>query len=161
MMTGRARFAAALGAIALTLTAPAIATAEPRSIVAGTVAGFHGKYGLVVRDVRGALAEVTLRQGTIIKPTGLRLERGMKVIIIGEASAETFAAAWIDAPLEVWPPPARAALARALDGPNASNGSNGFNGFSLSSTRDAPDSRWTELAGQYGAPSRPEPRNPH
>ncbi len=158
MTAGPNRSIFAAAALALSLGVPLLASAEPQSRIVGTVTDFHGKYGLVVRDQRGALAEVTLHQGTIIKPTGLRLERGMKVIIIGQASPETFAAGRIDAPLEVWPPAARAALARASNGPGASNGSNAF---SPSSSRDPLDTRWTEFPGQHGVPMPAEPRNPH
>ena len=152
MTTTRFRLAFAASTIALSLAMPLLANGEPQSLMAGTVVDFHGKYGLVVRDVHGALAEVRLHQGTIIKPVGLRLERGMKVIIIGQASAEAFAAGRIDAPLEVWPPPARTALARA---------SSAGDGYPIAPGRNTRDDRWTEFPGQYSVPSPPEPRNPH
>jgi hypothetical protein len=153
-MTRRARFAIASGAIALSLAAPLIASAQPRSLIAGTVVDFHGKYGLVIRDPRGALAEVTLHQGTIIKPVGLRLERGMKVIVIGQAAKETFAAGEIDAPLEQLPP-ARLPIARtrtdSLDG----------NGVALGPNRDARRDRWSEGPDQYSLPAVRDPVTPH
>ncbi len=151
MMTGRARFAAA-AAIALSLTAPSIAGAEPQTIMAGTVVDFHGKYGLVVRDPRGALAEVALHQGTIIKPVGLRLERGMKVIIIGQAANEAFAAGEILAPLEQRPPARAAALARSY-------GNDAADQRSLPN-RDYPNTRWQE-SPDFNIPIVREPTSPH
>ncbi|MEA2784846.1 MAG: hypothetical protein QOF71_950 [Candidatus Eremiobacteraeota bacterium] len=135
-------------AIALALAVPSLASAEPQRLVAGTVVDFHGKYGLVVRDAQGALASVTLHQGTVIKPEGLRLERGMKVIITGLPAAQTFAAAQILAPLEQWPT-ARAianSRPRASDKPDA-----------LTSSRDPNNTRWSSVPDQYSLPYSKEP----
>jgi hypothetical protein len=143
----------AASTIALALVMPLMASAEPQRVMAGTVVDFHGKYGLVVRDARGALAEVTLHPGTIIKPVGLRLERGMKVIIVGQAANEAFAAGEIDAPLEVWPPARAAAIARAQGRqPDP---------MALSPTRPNAGTRWTEGPDQFSVPQVKEPVNPH
>ena len=93
--------AASACAIAMLLAAPVAtradapaapsASAEPAQIT-GTVVDFHGKYGLVVRDERGALVDVVMHQGTVIEPVGLRLERGMRVTILGSAQERTLAA---------------------------------------------------------------------
>jgi hypothetical protein len=84
---------------------PAPAGAEVQTQLVGTVTDFHGKYGLVVRDARGRVVEVALHQGTIIKPQGLRLERGMHVTIIGRGADSSFAAGEIDTAYQL--PPAR------------------------------------------------------
>jgi hypothetical protein len=149
MTTGRIRLAAAASAIALSLAMPLLASAEPRSRIAATVVDFHGKYGLVVRDAGGALAEVTLRQGTIIKPLGLRLERGMIVAIVGQAGDRSFAAAEVYAPFEP-PPYARRPTAYQPrfdspgDRPGAVQGGD----------------RWTEYPGSTATAPR-ESTNPH
>lgn len=149
MVMRRVRTAALAGAIALSLATPLLANAEPQRVVAGTVVDFHGKYGLVVRDAHGALAEVTLHQGTIIKPVGLRLERGMKVIILGQAANETFAAGEIDAPLEQWPSGRATAIARAQQ--------RQVDAMPLSATRDNANSRWSEGPDQFSLPRLPDP----
>ena len=113
MTTGRNRSIFAAAVLALSFTVPLLASAEPQSRIVGTVADFHGKYGLVVRDQRGALTEITLHQGTVIKPEGLRLERGMAVSIAGQAADRTFAAAEIVAPFAQWPTARAAAFAAA------------------------------------------------
>jgi hypothetical protein len=58
-----------------------------------------GKFGLTVRDNRGSLDRVTLHRGTIINPTGLQLEPGTTVSIIGHANSGTYDADTINAPL--------------------------------------------------------------
>ena len=148
MMIRRVRFAAVAGAIALSLATPLLVNAEPQRLVAGTVVDFHGKYGLVVRDVHGALASVTLHQGTIIMPEGLRLERGMKVIITGHAAEQTFAAAQIVAPLEQWP----TARAIANSRPRGTDKPDTF-----APGRDPNNSRFSTVPDQYSLPYTKEP----
>lgn len=149
----RSIFAAA--AIALSLTAPLLASAEPQSRIVGTVTDFHGKYGVVVRDQRGALAEVTLHQGTVIKPEGLRLERGMTVTVVGQAADRTFAAAEIDAPFAQWPT-ARAAAFAARPQPGDKTNTTG-----LTPSRSGDPGRWSEGPDQFSLPTVREPVNPH
>jgi hypothetical protein len=64
----------------------------------GVIEAIEGRYRILVRDDRGFVDDVTLRQGTIINPRGLRLRAGMSVTISGYASGSTFAALEIDAP---------------------------------------------------------------
>jgi hypothetical protein len=94
-------------AAAILLAAPLAARADvpdaagaqaAQARVSGTIADFHGKYGIVVRDDRGALVEVVLHQGTVIEPLGLRLERGMRVTVSGTAHDRTLAANRIETP---------------------------------------------------------------
>lgn len=105
MTYSRRTWVLAASAAALSLTVRGRASAETEATIVGTVADFHGKYGLVVRDARGALIEVTLRRGTIISPRGLRLQRGMPVTVVGRASADTFSVTYIDTPYEAPAPP--------------------------------------------------------
>lgn len=105
MIAGRRTRLLAAGAIALSVLEPALASAEAPSRLVGTVADFHGKYGLVVRDASGRVVDVVLHQGTVIKPEGLRLERGMQVTVLGQAADRAFAAAEIDTPYKL--PPSR------------------------------------------------------
>ena len=160
MTPGRNRLTLAASAIVLSLALPLLASAEPQSRIAGTVADFHGKYGLVVRDQSGALAEVTLHQGTIIKPEGLRLERGMQVTIDGQAADHTFAAAQIVAPFEQWPTARAAALAHARQTEDRTD-----NRALNPTRRDPGNSRWSETPDQAGLPPivrEPSPPiNPH
>ena len=155
MTSGRNRLALVASAIALSLAVPLLASAEPDRVMAGTVVDFHGKYGLVVRDARGALAEVALHQGTVIKPVGLRLERGMKVIVIGRSANEAFAASEIDAPLEQWPTARAAALAAAARNRSDSRALN------PNPTWDPGNTRWSESPDQYSLPVPQNPVNPH
>ena len=153
MATLRKQLAVTAGAMALTLAVPLLATAEQQGVIAGTVVDFHGKYGLVIRDARGALANVTLHQGTIIKPVGLRLERGMTVIVLGRSADQAFAAGEIDAPLEQWP--TARALAHARPG-----SSDRADSRPLATTRDNPNTRWQE-SPDFNVPIVREPVNPH
>jgi len=144
----RNRFAVVASAMALSLVVPLLASADPPSRIVGTVADFHGKYGLVVRDVRGTLSEVTLRQGTIIKPEGLRLERGMIVSIAGQAGDRSFAAAEVDAPFEQLP------RRRLANQPGDSPGDR--------YQHDTRNDRWSEYPGYIGTPRElPDLPNPH
>jgi hypothetical protein len=82
-------------------TLPSYATREDR--IQGTISGFNGPYTVYVRDDRGYVDNVTLRSGTVINPTGLRLEVGQRVTILGFAQGKTFVANEIDAPYARWP----------------------------------------------------------
>jgi hypothetical protein len=55
---------------------------------------------LNVRDDRGFLDNVELHQGTIINPTGLALQPGMEVTIIGYNRGRSLAANEIDTPYQ-------------------------------------------------------------
>jgi hypothetical protein len=75
---------------------PPYATPAHETTLAGTIAGFDGKYHLRLRDDRGYFDDITLHQGTIITPTGQRLAAGMRVTIRGAADGNTFDADEID-----------------------------------------------------------------
>ena len=159
MTTGRNRSIFAAGVVALSLSVPLLASAEPQSRIVGTVADFHGKYGLVVRDQRGALTEIALHQGTVIKPEGLRLERGMAVSITGQAADRTFAAAEIVAPFAQWPT-ARAAAFASRPQPGDKADTKGLT-TGLTPSRAGDPGRWTEGPDQFSVPQVREPVNPH
>jgi hypothetical protein len=128
----------AAGAMALALVAPGLASADAPSRLVGIIADFHGKYGLVVRDAQGRVVDVALHQGTIIKPEGLRLERGMQVTILGQASDRTFAAGEIDTPYRL--PPAKSHI--ALTG----------NDFPVPQANPADAARFGDFPGDRNAP---------
>jgi len=67
-------------------------------VVKGTITGFNGAYTMYVRDTRGYVDNVSLHQGTIINPTGIRLQPGYPVTIYGRPDGSTFAADQIDTP---------------------------------------------------------------
>ncbi len=64
----------------------------------GRIEAIQGPFAIVVRDDRGFLDSVALRQGTIINPRGLRLAVGMTVTIVGFNAGASFSAIEIDAP---------------------------------------------------------------
>src|ERR1700693_5513180 len=72
--------------------------------IKGRISSFDGKYQLTVRDERGYLDRVSLRDGTIINPTGLRLVAGMTVTIVGRTAGNAFVAYEIDTPYSIQPP---------------------------------------------------------
>jgi hypothetical protein len=89
--------------------APSYATRSGDQQIAGTIVGFDGKYGVKLRDRRGYLDNVVMHQGTVINPTGLPLQNGMRVTIFGYNAGSAFAANEIDAqvpPVVVVPRPA-------------------------------------------------------
>lgn len=75
---------------------PSYATGEER--ISGRIASIDDKYHLHVRDDRGYIDSVTLRDGTIINPTGLRLVAGQSVTILGHNGGTSFMANEIDTP---------------------------------------------------------------
>jgi hypothetical protein len=111
-MTFSVKAAAAAAALAIAaLATPPAASAQARGLggpvpsyaaasndqsVRGVVANYDGKYVLQVRDRAGYLDNVRLHQGTIINPTGLPLQNGMRVIVYGYNAGRTFAANEID-----------------------------------------------------------------
>src|SRR5471032_556388 len=68
----------------------------------GRISSFDGKYHLNVRDDRGFVDSVDMHQGTIINPTGLELQPGMTVTIVGYNRGRTFAANQIDTPYQTY-----------------------------------------------------------
>jgi hypothetical protein len=95
--------AAPLAAVAQNDAAPAPSYASRGGeTVNGTIASIDGKYNITVRDNRGYVDNVTLHDGTIINPTGLRLSPGQSVTIAGVASGHTFIANEIDTPYSTY-----------------------------------------------------------
>lgn len=66
--------------------------------IRGRIASFDGAYALSVRDDHGYLDNVQLHNGTIINPTGLTLEPGMVVSILGYNSGSYVDANEVDTP---------------------------------------------------------------
>jgi hypothetical protein len=100
--------ALALGVLLLAGSIAAPALAQPsyaikQETIRGRVSGFDGHYALTVRDERGYLDRVQLRDGTIINPRGLTLASGMSVTILGETVGNVFVAREIDTPYTVAP----------------------------------------------------------
>jgi hypothetical protein len=72
--------------------------ANGEETIHGRINSFEGKYHLNVRDDRGFVDSVDMHQGTVINPTGLALQPGMPVTILGYNRGRTFAANEIDTP---------------------------------------------------------------
>ncbi len=92
-------------AAALASALPLSAQAQPvpsyaRSVdtIKGTISSFNGATTMYVRDVKGYIDDVTLHRGTIINPTGIRLEPGFRVTVTGHPNGKTFVANEIDTP---------------------------------------------------------------
>ena len=64
--------------------------------ITGTISGFDGQWIVYMHDQKGYTDHVTLHQGTIINPTGIKLLEGMKVTVYGYADGPTFQADRID-----------------------------------------------------------------
>ncbi len=64
----------------------------------GTIVSFDGKYTAYVRDERGFVDRIRLHDGTVINPTGLTLESGQTVTILGHTDGHDFDANEIDTP---------------------------------------------------------------
>jgi hypothetical protein len=84
------------------LAGPAPSYARPAAngeeTIHGRINRFDGKYHLEVADVRGFVDNVDMHQGTVINPTGLALQPGMAVTIMGYNRGRSFAANEIDTP---------------------------------------------------------------
>jgi len=102
-VAGRRAPAAAILA-AMMLLFGSVAQAQERGYVvhqesiAGIVRSFDGQYTMYVRDNHGDLDRVELHQGTIINPTGLTLQGGMRVTVYGHPEGPVFVADEIDTP---------------------------------------------------------------
>jgi hypothetical protein len=84
------------------------ATASADETITGRIASINGTFTITVNDDRGFVDNVELYQGTIINPTGLTLEDGMSVTLVGYADGSQFVANEIDTPYtlsEAAPPP--------------------------------------------------------
>jgi hypothetical protein len=97
-----AAFAGAVGLISMlpaaAQTTPSYATGPADERIQGTIAAVNGPYDISVRDSRGFLDNVTLHQGTIINPTGLKLAPGQSVTILGHNAGDALSANEIDTP---------------------------------------------------------------
>jgi hypothetical protein len=99
-----------LGAFAQTAPVPPPASGTPsysrpsyasdEETIAGRITAFDGGYKLEVRDDRGFVDRVELHPGTIINPTGIRLQPGMSVTIYGVNRGPMLAADEIDTPYQ-------------------------------------------------------------
>jgi hypothetical protein len=102
----RALRAIPAAAVILAFAVPSAGSAQPLpsyasppgETIKGTISRFDGATTMYVRDVRGYVDKVSLRQGTVINPTGIRLQPGFSVTITGRASGSTFIADEIDTP---------------------------------------------------------------
>jgi len=72
--------------------------ASDEETIHGRIVSFSGAYKLEIRDDRGFIDHVGLRQGTVINPAGLRLAQGMSVTVLGYNRGSTFQANEIDTP---------------------------------------------------------------
>jgi len=70
--------------------------------VRGRIVSFDGGYNLQIRDDRGFIDNVALKNGTIINPTGIRLVPGMSVTIYGVNRGSVLAANQIDTPYQTY-----------------------------------------------------------
>jgi hypothetical protein len=77
-------------------TLPPYATQDEQ--IHGRIISFDGQYHLQVRDDHGYIDNVELHPGTIINPTGLKLEPGMVVSINGYTKGKYVEANEIDTP---------------------------------------------------------------
>lgn len=77
---------------------PSYAQPSRDESVHGRIASVNGTFNITVRDDRGFADNVELHQGTIINPTGLTLETGMTVTILGVSNGGEFDATEIDTP---------------------------------------------------------------
>jgi len=93
-----------LAGCALTLVCPFAASAASvpsyatggDETIHGTIATLTGKYTLTLSDDRGFTDSVTLHDGTVIAPTGVTLETGQEVTIVGHTDGKTFDADEVD-----------------------------------------------------------------
>jgi hypothetical protein len=135
---------AAVGA-ALCLALPALASAQqygeqptyaqppPQSPsyanqqkISGTISSFDGQWILYMHDDKGYTDHITLHQGTIINPTGIKLLEGMKVTIYGYADGPTFQATAINVGYSPYSP-YYGANGEPAPGPDTSNYGYGYN----------------------------------
>ena len=76
---------------------PSYATPVARQeSIKGILTGFNGAYIVYMRDDRGYDDHVTMHDGTVINPTGIKLVEGMRVTIYGYTNGSTFGANRID-----------------------------------------------------------------
>lgn len=67
-----------------------------QNAIKGTVSGFDGQWIVYMHDDKGYTDHITLHQGTVINPTGIKLLEGMRVTIYGNPDGPTFQANRVD-----------------------------------------------------------------
>lgn len=85
----------ALPSLAGAQTYPSYSTASQQSIK-GSITGFNGSYTVYLQDDKGYGDNVQMHDGTVINPTGIKLQEGMRVTIYGYANGPAFSAYRID-----------------------------------------------------------------
>ena len=103
VLAGATALAAPLASFAQPAPAPpppsyARPAANGEETIHGRIASIEGKYRVLLRDDRGYVDNIELHQGTVINPTGLQLQPGMQVTILGYNRGPVFAANEIDTP---------------------------------------------------------------
>ena len=86
-------------------TLPPYAQPAADQTIHGRIAAINGRFSISVRDDRGFIDSVELHRGTIINPTGLTLETGMAVTVIGYSAGTIFEANEIDTSYRYAGPP--------------------------------------------------------
>jgi hypothetical protein len=71
-------------------------TYAQQSGIRGTITGFDGQWIVYMHDDKGYIDHITLHQGTMINPTGIRLIEGMRATVYGYADGPTYQANRID-----------------------------------------------------------------
>ena len=64
--------------------------------IKGVVTAFDGQWVVYMHDDKGYEDHITLHQGTIINPTGIRLIEGMRITVYGYADGPTYQANRVD-----------------------------------------------------------------
>lgn len=77
---------------------PSYAQPNNELTIKGRIAAIKGTFNISVDDDNGYVDNVQLHQGTVINPTGLTLEVGMRVTIMGTNGGNVFQANEIDTP---------------------------------------------------------------
>jgi hypothetical protein len=108
LATSRIRTTVVAGALAAAvafLIGPSVANADglpsyasAEQTIRGRIASVNGTWNITVNDDNGYQDSIGLHHGTIINPTGLTLEPGMNVTIIGYNAGNVFEANEIDTP---------------------------------------------------------------
>jgi hypothetical protein len=103
---GSAALVAILGVPAGANAASVHAAAKPDTMtIRGVVSAIDGKWTLTVHDDRNFIENIALHPGTVIEPTGLRLEPGMRVSVLGYQDNANFDADKILGPVNAQPTP--------------------------------------------------------
>lgn len=85
-------------------TLPSYAQPSTEQTIKGRISAINNPFSISVNDDKGYIDTVQLHRGTIINPTGLTLEVGMSVTILGYNAGDHFDANEIDTPYAWWGP---------------------------------------------------------